>query len=146
MGQNRFEAADFNKSFGETITTNTRDALSRQALDLMSLQSPSTAGPNKRDMMDFLNCSENPMQKGCEGPTAAKTEKTPKDNEKKEDCDAAKQKPAHKWPPIDPAWGIPHGHGRFESGNRPKDHEQLHHGKKEILPVLDLIDSRRKKG
>lgn len=158
MTNNRFDAFESQTARPDNAynTTSAIDNLTLEVQELWAKQFPTAGGKGESRGPNFLDCGENPLQKGCEGPGKNPLE-PPKDNNKQPKAEGGKESAAEKQPPVDAAWGTPHGQGLEgregkagrERGNTAirntlQEHESRS-GKEQspLLPDLELIDHER---
>lgn len=159
MTNNAFESqtARPDNAYDTPLTTAN---LTREVMDLWARPSKTPDGNGESRDPDFLQCDEKPLQKGCEGPGKDRP-LPPKDNDRQpkepeqqpKDNDRQPKIESRKWPPVDPAWGTPHGQGREGREGRGAGREEGRAGRTErleMLPALELTyrsgieDTRRK--
>ena len=159
MTNNRFNTVD-NQTARPDNAYNTTPEITNLTLEVQELWSrPSlnAGGRGESRGPNFLDCDQTPLQKGCEGPGKNPVE-PPKDNDQQQKGDGEKENTAKKWPPVDAAWGRPHGQGLEgregragrEHGNTAvkstlQEHQDSRSGKEKspMLPELELIDLDR---
>lgn len=159
MTNNRFDAFESQTARPDNAYNSTPDItnLTLEVRELWANPSLNLYGKGESRGPNFLDCDKTPLVKGCEGPGKNPTE-PPKDNSNQPNSDGEKENTAKKWPPVDPAWGTPHGQGLEgregragrEKGNTAvkntlQEHPDARTGKEKspMLPELELIDLDR---
>jgi hypothetical protein len=159
MTNNRFDAFESQTARPDNAYNSTPaiQNLTLEVQELWAKQPQNQGGKGEARGPNFLDCDENPLRKGCEGPGKNPIE-PPKDNDKQPKSDGEKESAAKKWPPVDAAWGTPHGQGLEgregragrERGNTAvsstlQEHQESRTGKEKspLLPELELIDLER---
>lgn len=163
MTNNRFDAFESQTARPDNAynTTPAINNLTLEVREMWAHPSLNPSGKGESRGLNFLDCDENPLLKGCEGPGKNPIE-PPKDNDKQPKVDGEKANAAKKRPPVDAAWGTPHGQGLEgregregragrEKGNTAvrstlQEHLEPRIGKEKspMLPELELIDQERR--
>lgn len=159
MTNNRFDAFESQTARPDNAynSTSAIDNLTVEVQKMWAKQSLNPGGKGESRGPDFLDCEENPLRKGCEGP-GKNPLAPPKDNNQQPKAEGGKEGAAEKKPPVDAAWGTPHGQGLEgregragrERGNTAirntlQEHLESKSGKEQspLLPDLELIDLER---
>lgn len=153
MTNNRFDAFESQTARPDNAynSTSAIDNLTVEVQKMWAKQSLNPGGKGESRGPDFLDCEENPLRKGCEGPGKNPLDPS-KDNNKQPKSEGGKEGAAEKQPPVDHGQGLEGREGRAgrERGNTAirntlQEHLESKSGKEQspLLPDLELIDLER---